>query len=80
MLCNYQAKHPPHRSIIIKMHGIFTPRLKSKLRNVSGITWSWKEGAYIWSIWHKAFVVNERSARYIRDIENKYHFCTAGTA
>jgi hypothetical protein len=69
MLCNLKLKHSPPRSIIIKLHGILTPRLKLELGNVWGITRSRKEGAYIWSIWHKAVGVNAWRARLYRTLK-----------
>ena len=79
MLCNLKLKHPPPRSIIIKLHGILTPRLKLKLRNVWDITRSRKEGGYVWSIWHKAVAINAWRARFIQDIKNEYHLWMVDT-
>ena len=58
-----------------KWHGIVTPSLKLKEGNVWDKTHSCKEGAFIWSIWHKAVAVNAWRVMFIEAIDNTCHMC-----
>ena len=42
--------------------------------------WSKEEGAFIWSIWHKAVANNACGARITIDSDDKRHMCMVGAA
>ena len=62
-------KNPLPKTIFYKWHNILIPSLELKWRNVWDKMKSKEEGAFIWSLWHKAMTVNSRRTMFIMDIK-----------
>lgn len=71
------TRKPPSKSISTKWHNILTPNLKLKWGNVWDKTRGHKERTFIWSIWNEVVAVNMWRVRFIVDIDNKCHMCSA---
>lgn len=70
-----QTRNPQPTSIVVKWHGLITPRLKLKWRNMWDRVHIQKERVFIWSIWHKAVAVTSWRARFIDYVNDKCWMC-----